>query len=252
MRRGADRSVSPAPHSVHRTRLLLPLLVAPACLTEPTHLPRVDLPAGVSVVVEGVPGTNQEVIPVYVRPDLPVDGTARNFAGKPGWVEVRSATNRHFPFVVAHEYVHASLGPDWSSLPEIVEEALCTRLAKRFAPEETFETIAEHFESLLLEVRLSTYSQPYDVDWSHLPDRSWYRDPTPGHMIALGVAHAIANRIPVETLHQLCLQATAEGYEQIPDEWLLRRAEPVNSDKTGPARIEEIVLRWLQDQGPAD
>lgn len=230
---------------MHRPLLLLPLLLLPACLSEPKHLPRVELPAGVSSILEGVPGTIPGEVPAYLRSDLDGDGLTFHLVNGTRWIEVRSTTDVSFPFVAAHEYAHASLGPDWRPLPMIVEEALCTRLARRFAPE---ETVAPHLENLLFAVRVSSYSASYDLDWSHVPNRTWYTDPTPDHMIALGIAHALANGIPIETLHELCLRATAEGHAQVPDEWFLARAAPAGSRKTGPDRLEEIVQHWLAGQ----
>jgi hypothetical protein len=163
------------------------------------------------------------------------------------------------PWYLAHELVHALIGPSWAPLPGILEEGLGDVIAETLNPE-----YEEHIRShrllnasaftggLELEV---VYRQPGTGPWRAWPvvttaarlqlgpavaqgtleellrtprsdlHQRWADIPESFYGISWLVVARIKERIGLEGLHGLCLRARAEGLELVPVEWLESAAD---------------------------
>jgi len=167
--------------------------------------------------------------------------------GQPGWY-------------LAHELVHALIGPTWRPLPGILEEGLGDVLAERLNPHCSAHIRAHRLlnASVLtggLDVRVS-YSVPeqgVDVDdWERRVGETrvngsggvptsvirelltssrrdlharWSEIPESFYGLAWLIASRIVERHGLEGMHELCLDATREGHELVPLDWILSAAE---------------------------
>jgi hypothetical protein len=158
------------------------------------------------------------------------------------------------PWYLAHELVHALIGPSWAPLPGILEEGLGDVIAETLNPE-----YEEHIRShRLLNASAFTgglelsvvYREPGAGPW-----RSWPVVEQPGHLrlgpslapgtlkellatprselhrrwadipesfygISWLIVSRAVQRIGLEGLHGLCLRARASGLELVPIAWL--------------------------------
>lgn len=90
---------------------------------------RAELPTATSERVEVWLQQRPQVVHLFPFPD---DVAAvRN--GLTGRIHARP-TGRHLSIELAHELVHARLGPEWDTLPAALEEGLADQLAARTAP----------------------------------------------------------------------------------------------------------------------
>lgn len=170
-------------------------------------------------------------------------------------------------FVLAHELVHALLGPSWDPLPAILKEGLCDALAARLAPESAARVRGIRlFEAgrawPALELELSTFDpglrrrRKLAVPLAaggvgpvtalqrpgagiHLHDGWDDEDALYGY--GLLVAERILDRVGVVGLHELCKQATAVGEETVPAAWLLSTAELDERPSTWARAIREAT-----------
>jgi hypothetical protein len=163
------------------------------------------------------------------------------------------------PWYLAHELVHALIGPSWAPLPGILEEGLGDVVAETLNPE-----YQEHIRShRLLNASAFTGGLELEVVYRERGEGPWHAravksrrerlelGPTvaPGTLAELlatprsdlhrrwadipesfyGISwllvSRVVERIGLEGLHGLCLRATAEGRELIPIEWLEAAAE---------------------------
>jgi hypothetical protein len=154
-------------------------------------------------------------------------------------------------FILAHELVHAHLGPSWKPLPAILKEGLCDVVAARLAPTSAVRVRAVRLvdasfsdPGMALEL---TYSEPGGAGRTRVPipisgqDRF---DPVPALGLAGGgiqahevpgdesalygygllVTDRIVSFIGLEGLHELCLRSTSAGHEVVPTPWILAAA----------------------------
>lgn len=163
------------------------------------------------------------------------------------------------PWYLAHELVHALIGPSWAPLPGILEEGLGDVIAETLNPE-----YEEHIRShRLLNASAFTggleleviYHEPGAGPWRAWPvvtrsarlalgpnvspgtleellrtprsslHQRWADIPESFYGISWLVVGRIVERIGLEGLHGLCLRATAEGLELVPVEWLESAAD---------------------------
>lgn len=163
------------------------------------------------------------------------------------------------PRTLAHELVHASIGPSWSALPGTLEEGLCDVVSVLLCPDDAIEMrtgrlSAAAFATGGLELEVELYLQPTDADGS-LQVGSLTRmrlqgpvapsfDPEDVFAIEAGlsttqlpandkkalyglsylVVHRIVERIGFVGLHQLCVRARELGHDEVPTAWLLDAA----------------------------
>ncbi|MBL8857231.1 MAG: hypothetical protein JNL28_01825 [Planctomycetes bacterium] len=160
---------------------------------------------------------------------------------------------------LAHELVHASLGRSWETLPGTLEEGLCDYISTLLCPDAAARLSAGRLASaafstggLVLDIDLALPStdrpDQRDVCWSARlrlegepridvdPLRVFDEeaglsssDLTPSQKkayygIAFLVVQRIADRVGIEGLHQLCVNARREGLSQVPAERLLEAA----------------------------
>lgn|GEM_PF-922471 len=157
-------------------------------------------------------------------------------------------------FLLAHELVHAYMGPSWAPLPAIMKEGLCDALACRLVPQDAararaLRLFAARFafgpQELLLScsqpafggrsgARLAISSPggerrgPFEaLELSgrgvRLHDEPADEDVLYGYGLLL-VERAI-ERIGLAGLHALCERAAETGHELLPLEWVLWAAE---------------------------
>lgn len=158
------------------------------------------------------------------------------------------------PWYLAHELVHALIGPSWAPLPGILEEGLGDVIAETLNPE-----YEEHIRSHRL-LNASAFTGGLDLEVvyklpSAEPSSTWPEVARPLHLelgpslpagtldellrtprselhkrwadipesfygVAWLIVSRAVERIGLEGLHDLCLRATAEGKSIVPIEWL--------------------------------
>ncbi len=163
----------------------------------------------------------------------------------------RDRLGRDADFVLAHELVHALLGPSWDPLPALLKEGLCDVVAARLAPEPAVRVHAVRFvdaafsdPGMALEL---SYSGPSGGVRTQvvIPISGAERlDPVPALALAGGglaahedpgdesalygygllVADRIVRHLGLDGLHALCLRAAEAGHEVVPTPWLLAAA----------------------------
>jgi hypothetical protein len=163
------------------------------------------------------------------------------------------------PWYLAHELVHALIGPSWAPLPGILEEGLGDVIAERLNPE-----YQEHIRShRLLNASAFTggleleivWREPGPGPWSSRPlvsrnarlrlgkpldgallrelltaprselHERWADIPEAFYGISWLIVSRSVERVGLEGLHALCLRAAAEGRERVPLEWLEEAAD---------------------------
>jgi hypothetical protein len=164
------------------------------------------------------------------------------------------------PWYLSHELVHALIGPSWSPLPGILEEGLGDVIAERLNPE-----YENHIRShrllnasaftggLALDVlyRLPSHDQPRS-DWPtqrvrtalHFADpvepgtlerllvtprgelhEHWADIPETFYGISWLIMSRMVERIGLEGVHALCLEARASGLDLVPIAWIAEAAD---------------------------
>lgn len=163
------------------------------------------------------------------------------------------------PWYLAHELVHALIGPSWAPLPGILEEGLGDVVAERLNPEYQLHIRAHRLLNasaftggLALDV---VYREPGSGPRSSWPEvtettrlelgpsldhatlrtllatprselhERWSDIPESFYGIAWLYVARIAERSGLEGLHELCRRASEQGLELVPVEWLERAAE---------------------------
>lgn len=163
------------------------------------------------------------------------------------------------PWYLAHELVHALIGPSWAPLPGILEEGLGDVIAERLNPE-----YEEHIRShRLLNASAFTggvalevvYREPDEGPWRNWPEvahrgvlrlgpsvppatlddllrtprsalhQRWADIPESFYGISWLIVSRVVERIGLEGLHELCQRARSAGLELVPVTWLEEAAE---------------------------
>ena len=180
------------------------------------------------------------------------------------------------PWYLAHELVHALIGPSWAPLPGILEEGLGDVIAEALNPE-----YEEHIRSHRL-LNASAFTGGIELEVVYRqpepgPSRSWsvVRQPcvlrlgpeiSPGTLADLlrtprselhrrwadipesfyGISWLIVSRaverVGLEGLHALCARATDAGLELVPIAWL-EEAAALELDELDPAFLASCFDR---------
>lgn len=182
---------------------------------------------------------------------------------------------------LAHELVHALIGPSWRTLPGILEEGLGDVIAEKLNPEYQ-EHIRAHrllnasafTDGVNVEIRYSeperTQAPPPNSDRQEVHRTARLRtqeDVPSGTLLQLlntprtelhrtwpeipesfyGIAWLLISRIEetygLEGVHELCQRAAEEGYDLIPAEWLFELAD------IAPQNLDADFLRGSFDGG---
>lgn len=185
---------------------------------------------------------------------------------------------------LAHELVHASLGPSWDTLPGSLEEGLCDLISLQLAPADAAQMRAGRLSAaafatggLELEVEvlmpgsgaavglglqtrlrlmgeLSPDLDPNQVfqvraglSTTELPPN----DKKAFYGLSLLLLERIVGHIGIEGLHELCTLAAAQGRAEVPSAWLLAAAElpPAEwhlavHEALGTAELRELLLLY--------
>ena len=184
--------------------------------------------------------------------------------------------------VLAHELCHAALGADWQPLTGTLEEGLCDVLASELVPEQSPRLRAGRLSSaalacggvrLHLEVRDREANGGAKFGWGaaiHLTSE----EDTPADPLALfqvqaglsstrvkasvkrgyyGLAFLVVERVGIDRLHELCLEASAQGFRKLPRSWVLREAElgedisewrKAAAQAMGEAELRELIRMY--------
>lgn len=242
------------------------------------------------------PAVRSAVVDALVRPvrvhvdeEVEIAGATRFLGGvtvhtqHAAWISLstRVATPEN---VLAHELVHYSLGPSWSTLPPVLEEGLCDVIAEDVsrtsdASERGARLVALHtwagggFElPESLRARLddgapASVRATTRVSWTSMPANL----PKPSSLLADdaviprdeealnergfadAVAYVLVRRIGVDALHALCMRARSENRTRVPASWILASAGLEDRDASGwrdAARALEgpRELDWIVDR----
>lgn len=201
------------------------------------------------------------------------------------WIELpESGRSFSAQAILAHELVHYWLGGDWLAMPAVLEEGLAIHVAHMAVPEAAARERADlalvlgtliggsvtftgpavehgdagpHFAQ-----RSSRYTLYARIDASELPplrdvfdveSDDLARTAAPGVRAVLdALAYVVVERIGIEKLHRLCVQAQFLGHARIPSEWIWSAArinpdEPVSLDRAvrdmlGTPEIQALLL----------
>jgi hypothetical protein len=182
------------------------------------------------------------------------------------WMELpEQEGNQRLTATMAHELVHYLLGADWSTLPGVLEEGLCDKVAHTLVPSlgplerAEYAVIlgtaldgsyrfdaqrvvgkgkAAHFtpEMMTYTVRapieredLPTFEEALRLDSVDL--EPIHTQGVRGMLDALG--YLIVTRIGVHDLHQLCRRAQVQNLPRVPPMWLLEAAGLGRADGRG-------------------
>jgi hypothetical protein len=154
-------------------------------------------------------------------------------------------------FILAHELVHAQLGPSWDPLPAVLKEGLCDVVASQLAPGSAVRIRAMRLvdasfsdPEMALELCYSVPGEPARERMT-IPISGLDRlDPIdalamhgggievrdqPGQESAhygygMLICERIVDRMGFVGLHQLCVRASAVGHRVVPAAWLLAAA----------------------------
>lgn len=182
------------------------------------------------------------------------------------WMELPEAEgNQRLTATMAHELVHYLLGEDWSTLPGVLEEGLCDKVAHTLVPAAGTLERAEY--AVILGTALEgsyrfdaqrvigkgkaahftpermTYTVRAPIERADLPSfedalrlDSGDLEPihTPGVRGVLdALGYLIVSRIGVFDLHALCRRAHIQNLTRVPPEWLLEAAGLQRADERG-------------------
>lgn len=215
-----------------------------------------------------LPGAQDRAIDVWVQDRLAVylfnerPDSVRGFTLLDGEFDAKRIhlqESGQSPWYLAHELVHALIGPSWAPLPGILEEGLGDVIAERLNPE-----YEEHIRShRLLNASAFTggvalevvYRNPGDGPWRTWPEQTatgflrlgpqvapetleellrtprstlhqrWADIPESFYGISWLIVSRLVERIGLEGLHDLCLRAREAGLELVPVVWLEQAAE---------------------------
>ena len=237
-------------------------------------------------VQELLPGSQEREIDVWVQDELRV----YRFHKRPESVRGFTLLSDEFhakrihlqedgqsPWYLAHELVHALIGPSWRTLPGILEEGLSDVVAEELNP-----NYADHIRAhRLLNASAVTGGFYVRITYSH-PDpnlrprewrrresasrvqtaesiplatiqelfttprselhRRWPEIPEAFYGFSWLVVSRITERHGLHGLHRLCEQAESEGLELVPAEWLFAAAD-IDPDELGPSFLTSCFGR---------
>lgn len=214
-----------------------------------------------------LPGARPRRVDVWVQeePHLfrfgrPAHQEADGFwAQGPGRIHLRAGADDPRR-TLAHELVHAFLGPEWDALPGTLEEGLCDWISGLAVPTGARRMRAGRLSAaafclggLALRIEVTTPPDPRypgmelaygaTVVLEGILDSpldplevfqvraglSTVRVPAARKKALYGLAYLVigraVERVGLDGLHALCLRARAEGRSSVPEEWLLEAAD---------------------------
>lgn len=180
-----------------------------------------------------------------------------------GRIHLRDGSG-HLRRTLAHELVHASLGPSWERLPGSIEEGLCDLVSVHLAPSESVDMRAGRLSAaafamggleLDVEIALSTpelreasrlgavtrlrlYGEVsehivpediFEVSAGLSSTRLATNDKKALYGLSFLLVERIVERRGFEGLHALCSRAAVEGLDEVPRAWLLEAAGLVDT-----------------------
>lgn len=191
------------------------------------------------------------------------------------WMELpEGESNTRLSATMAHELVHYQLGPDWSTLPGIVEEGLCDHVAHTLVPEIApleraqyavmlgtaldgsyrfnAERLVGRGRQSTFAPEIMTYTLSAQLDASAMPtfdDALRYDSRDLETLRAKGVrgvldalGFLLVSRIGPEDLYTLCRRARMQGLAKVPPEWLYESAGLAAENRTGWRSAIDLML----------
>jgi hypothetical protein len=193
------------------------------------------------------------------------------------WIELpENEPPERIASTLVHELVHYLLGPDWSTLPGVLEEGLCDNVAHGIVPSAAPLERAEYavmlasaifgnlrFDAPSLDGRganarfgidTTTYTVRAPIERDELPSFEealgfQSRDLEPiraqgvrGVLDALG--YLVVSRIGIEELHALCLRARMQQLPLVPAAWIFGAAQ---LDPRDHAAWRDAILEQFGD-----
>ena len=173
-------------------------------------------------------------------------------------------------FLLAHELVHAHMGPSWDPLPAIMKEGLCDALACRLVPQDAARARALRWfaarfafgrQELLFTCALPAFGGRTSTRLAISSPSTPRRGPIealelPGRGVALHDGQAdedvlygyglllverAIDRIGLQGLNALCVRAEHEGRSVLPTEWVLWAAELDDEPSTWQRALAESL-----------
>lgn len=182
------------------------------------------------------------------------------------WMELPEADgNQHLTATMAHELVHYLLGAEWSTLPGVLEEGLCDKVAHMLVPsagaleraeyavilgtalEGSYSFDAQRIigkgKSAHFTPEMMTYTVRAPLKRESIPSfedalRMDSGDLMPIHTQGIrgvldALGYLIVSRIGVHDLHRLCQRAHIQNLTRVPPMWLLEAAGLQRADSAG-------------------
>lgn len=125
-------------------------------------------------------------------------------------------------FSVAHELVHWYASDPWDRLPHAIEEGLADYIALQLAPEfrdARLEELARRRAEMTPERRERAIA---------LTEREWNGAPKETRSDAYAVGYEVVERLGIEALRELCVQAREQGLARVPLVWIEGKPLPPN------------------------
>jgi len=217
------------------------------------------------------------------------------WAEEAGRIHLRTKA-RFLERTLVHELVHSALDESWSALPGTLEEGLCDWVSTRICPHSAAQLRAGRLSAacfglgtLEIEVELrstNSHGQPATIGSFASVLLEGGIDPpvSPSEVFEVeagrsdsgltgsrkkalyGLAFFLIDRIAspeggLYSLHQLCLRARAEGFSEVPSQWLLDAAgidglkasqwKPALAEAFTGAELAELVAMYPEFLGCA-
>jgi len=159
---------------------------------------------------------------------------------------------------VVHELVHALLGPDWDTLPAVVEEGLCDAMSIELAKDSKRRLNLMLAATLGPDLADELGSQQVGMEQllEHDESLDLHDDGVDFAAYAYGLGYVLVSRIEARHglghLHLLALRARQDGLRRIPASWLLEAAD-IDPHQSLLRRIEpeldEAFFAYLAESG---
>lgn len=238
-------------------------------------------------VVDELPGTVDRPTEVWVQdqlrhrmgPAAPENVKGYTLIGpdrRRGRIHVRADTE-HPEWFLAHELVHALVGPGWQPLPGVLEEGLCDALAAQLNPHlapriRALRAIeaSMFFGRMRLVLEHDDPRSPRELEiWFHYESgalgsgvdellaydtlelkQRFARVPDALYGLGFVLATRIAERGGLATLYSLCREAERQGKSVVPAPWLLAAAGLDGTEDQARAPYELIgpaeLVEWVE------
>lgn len=232
-----------------------------------------------------IPDTHEEPLEVWVQEKLSVfrgwsvdeQVPAFTIEGE-GLIHILEGDRIELSAALAHELVHAMLGPSWKTLPSVAEEGLADWMQEQLNPPVLGSLRADHLAKAGAAVgglefgvwsrewrrrgrRLATITFPHPAEDSKPLDlrtaldqgdavssgffRPYQVAVADARLYGVGylVISTLIDEIGVDGLHDLCVEAAEQGLSHVPSAWLLEAARLDTNPRTW-ARIITRKIRY--------